>query len=69
MGGPGARGIKTRSFHYRTFSTDLQNLMAGQLSIDIMPTRLSAVRAELQCGREDTPTTFPTRILEANVLA
>lgn len=68
MGGRGARGIKTRSFHYRTF-TDLQNPMADQLSIGIMPTRPCAVRAELQCGPGDTPTTSLILILEVNVPA
>ena len=68
MGGRGARGIKTRSFHYRTFA-DLQNPMAERPFIDIMPTRPCAVRAELQCGRDDTPTTSLILILEANVQA
>ena len=68
MGELGARAIKSLSFHYRTF-TDLQNPMAERPFIDIMPTRPCAVRAELQCGRDDTPTTSLILILEVNVQA
>ena len=68
MEGPGAKDIKTRSFLCQTFA-DLQNLMVERLSIDIMPTRPCAVRAELHCGPEGTPTTSLTCILEASVLA